>query len=170
MAADLAKEYPKGVYIAAFENHRGKAAYEQIVKLLDTNHDGQLSAEEKRRARIILYGHSWGASEAITVARKLGRDDIPVLLTIQVDSVAKKGQDDALIPANVAQAVNFYQLDGYLKGRADNSRRRPLAHPDHRKFPIPLQIKPSRLQKISLVGPSLSQSSHSNRMRSRRVG
>jgi len=35
-----------------------------------------------------------------------------------VDSVEKKGQDDALIPANVAQAVNFYQLDGYLKGRA----------------------------------------------------
>lgn len=118
VAADLVKEYPKGVYIAAFENHRGKAAYEQILKLLDTNHDGQLSAEEKQHARIILYGHSWGASEAITVARKLGRDDIPVLLTIQVDSVAKKGQDDALIPANVAQAVNFYQLDGYLKGRA----------------------------------------------------
>ncbi len=118
LAADLAKEYPTGVYVAAFENHRGKDAYQQILKLLDTNHDGKLSAEEKQHARIILYGHSWGASEAITVARKLGRDDIPVLLTIQVDSVAKKGQDDALIPANVAQAVNFFQTDGRLKGRA----------------------------------------------------
>ena len=118
LAADLAKEYPTGVYVAAFENHRGKEAYKQILKLLDTNQDGKLSAEEKQQARIILYGHSWGASEAVSLARHLGQDGIPVLLTIQVDSVAKKGQDDALIPANVAEAVNFYQTDGYLKGRA----------------------------------------------------
>jgi hypothetical protein len=39
------------------------------------------------------------------------------LLTIQVDSVSKLGEDDRSIPANVAQAVNFYQLDGILHGR-----------------------------------------------------
>ncbi|MGH9703698.1 MAG: hypothetical protein ACRD4K_10020 [Candidatus Acidiferrales bacterium] len=119
LAADLAKAYPTGVYVAAFENHRGKQAYKQILKLLDANHDGILSDAEKQQARIILYGHSWGASEAVALARKLGRDGIPVLLTIQVDSVAKHGENDAVIPANVAEAVNFFQTDGYLKGRSE---------------------------------------------------
>jgi hypothetical protein len=42
-----------------------------------------------------------------------------VLLTIQVDSVAKIGQNDTVIPANVAQAVNFYQTKGLLHGRPE---------------------------------------------------
>jgi hypothetical protein len=41
-----------------------------------------------------------------------------VLLTIQVDSVSKLGEDDRLIPPNVAVAVNFYQLDGLLHGQS----------------------------------------------------
>ena len=40
-----------------------------------------------------------------------------MLLTIQVDSVSKLHQNDALIPANVAQAANFYQPDGFLHGQ-----------------------------------------------------
>lgn len=86
---------------------------------MDTNHDGILSVEEKLNARIVIYGHSWGASEAIALARKLQRDGIPVLLTIQVDSVAKAGQNDRIIPANVVQAVNFYQPKGILHGRPE---------------------------------------------------
>jgi hypothetical protein len=31
-----------------------------------------------------------------------------------VDSVGKLGENDEVIPSNVAQAVNFYQLDGFL--------------------------------------------------------
>ena len=42
-----------------------------------------------------------------------------MLLTIQVDSVSKIGEDDSLIPANVGRAANFYQLDGYLHGRPE---------------------------------------------------
>ena len=53
----------------------------------------------------------------MALARKLERDGIPVLLTIQVDSVAKLGQNDSVIPANVGQAVNFYQPDGIVHGR-----------------------------------------------------
>ena len=67
-------------------------------------------------ARIILYGHSWGASEAVTLARELEREGIPVLLTVQVDSVSKLGENDKVIPANVAEAANFYQLNGFLHG------------------------------------------------------
>ncbi len=116
LAARLKHDYPSGVDVNVFANHRGGRAYEEILRLLDTDHNGALSAEEKRDARIILYGHSWGASEAVTIARTLQKEGVPVLLTIQVDSVSK-GNDDRLIPPNVAQAVNFYQLDGLLHGQ-----------------------------------------------------
>src|SRR5262249_25142046 len=42
-----------------------------------------------------------------------------VLLTVQVDSVAKLRQNDEVIPANVAEAANFYQTDGLLHGRSE---------------------------------------------------
>ena len=117
VAAHLRQDYPWGVHIEVLENHlRGKANAE-ILRLLDTDGDGTLSIEEKRNARIILYGHSWGASEAVALARELGREGIPVLLTVQVDSVSKPGQNDKVIPANVAEAANFYQPNGFLHGR-----------------------------------------------------
>jgi pimeloyl-ACP methyl ester carboxylesterase len=113
----LREEYASGIYVQTFENHRGKDAYRAVLRLLDANRDGSLSPEEKQNARIIIFGHSWGASETVELARQLGKDGIPVLLTIQVDSVSKLGEDDSVIPANVAQAVNFYQLDGFLHGQ-----------------------------------------------------
>jgi len=119
VAAHLSEDYPAGVYVKVFENYHGQRAHKEILQLLDANHDGSLSVEEKLNARIIIYGHSWGGSESITLARKLEKDGIPVLLTIQVDSVAKRGQNDAVIPANVVQAANFYQTKGLLHGRPE---------------------------------------------------
>src|ERR1700730_3439313 len=113
----LRNEFPAGVYVQAFENRRREKAYKAIFERLDLNHDGALSREEKQNARIVIFGHSWGASETVTLARKLERAGIPVLLTIQVDSVSKIGQNDGVIPANVEQAVNFYQPDGVVHGR-----------------------------------------------------
>lgn len=112
----LREEFSSGIFGETFENHNGKAALKKVLDLLDVNRDGSLSSEEKQNARIIIFGHSWGASETVHLARELGKAGIPVLLTIQVDSVSKLGENDALIPANVAQAVNFYQLDGFLHG------------------------------------------------------
>jgi hypothetical protein len=119
LAERLRKEYPAQVHVEVFENHRGEQAHQQILRLLDADHDGKLSPEEKQSARIIIYGHSWGGSETVALARELQSDGIPVLLTIQVDSVSKIGEDDSLIPANVEQAANFYQLNGYLHGRPE---------------------------------------------------
>ena len=113
----LREEYASSVFVQTFENHRGKDAHQAVLRLLDANNDGKLSPEEKQNARIIIFGHSWGASETIELARQLEKDGIPVILTIQVDSVSKFGQNDAVIPANVLQAVNFYQLDGLLHGQ-----------------------------------------------------
>jgi hypothetical protein len=119
LAARLRKEYPTGVDVETFESYRGERAHRRILKLLDTNHDGTLTVEEKQNARIILYGHSWGGSESVTLARALERDGIPVLLTLQVDSVSRPGRNDIIIPANVAQAANFYQPHGLVRGHHD---------------------------------------------------
>jgi hypothetical protein len=119
LAARLRKQYPTGVEIATFESYRGKRARRKILKLLDTNHDGTLTVEEKQSARIIIYGHSWGGSESIVLARALKKDGIPVLLTLQVDSVSKPGNNDTTIPSNVIQAANFYQSHRLLHGHHD---------------------------------------------------
>jgi hypothetical protein len=117
VAARLREDCPSSVRVAVFENRRRETAHAEIIRLVDIDRDGTLSAEEKRNARVILYGHSWGASEAVTLARELEREGIPVLLTVQVDSVSKHGENDKDIPANVAEAANFYELDGFLHGR-----------------------------------------------------
>lgn len=117
LAARLRADYPSGVYAQVFENRRREKAHQEILRVLNANHDAALSAEEKRNARIIIYGMSWGASETITLAQELEKDGIPVLLTIQVDSVSKIRQNDAVIPANVEEAINFYQPDGLLHGQ-----------------------------------------------------
>lgn len=119
LASRLRREYPSGVYIQVFQNHSGQSAYKKILQLLDTDHKGRLTAKEKQNARIILYGHSWGGSEAINLARELDSDGIPVLLTVQIDSVWKLGEDDSVIPSNVAQAANFYQPNGTPHGRSE---------------------------------------------------
>jgi pimeloyl-ACP methyl ester carboxylesterase len=88
-----------------------------VLTLLDANGEGQPSTNEKNAARIVIYGHSWGASEAVTLARRLNELHIPVLLTIQVDSVEKSNEDDHNIPPNVREAANFYQTRGLVHGR-----------------------------------------------------
>ena len=119
LAARLRQDYSSGVHVEVFENHRREGAHKRILKALDMDKDGFLSSEEKQQARIIIYGHSWGASETVALARELQKDGIPVLLTIQVDSISKSNQNDKMIPANVSQAANFYQPDGFLRGRSE---------------------------------------------------
>ena len=121
LAAHLRKQYPARMQVKMFENRQGRQAHREVLEMLDADRDGALSDREKGTARIVIYGHSWGASEGVTLARKLGQDGIPVLLTIQVDSVSKLGEDDRVIPANVGQAVNFYQVNGLLHGRREIS-------------------------------------------------
>jgi pimeloyl-ACP methyl ester carboxylesterase len=130
LAEKLRKEYPLGVYVEAFENRRREEARKTILNLLDANHNGKPSDQEKRRARVILYGHSWGASAAVELARELEQDGVPVLLTAQVDSISKMGINDGLIPGNVVRAINFYQPDGLLHGRTEIR----AADPTHTKI------------------------------------
>jgi hypothetical protein len=119
LALRLLREAPAGTYVEVFENRRRKKAFRTVLRLLDRDHDGNLSKEEKTQAHVILFGHSWGASAVVLLARELDHAGIPVLLTVQVDSVAKPWQQDEVIPDNVAAAVNFYQSHGLIHGRSE---------------------------------------------------
>lgn len=143
LAQRLRPAVPKNTYVRVFENRRRRQAFEVILRLLDTNHDGILSPEEIAHARIILFGQSWGAAAAVLLARDLRHKGIPVLLTVQVDSVAKVWQNDAVIPDNVAEAVNFYQPHGVIHGRsritpADPAKTQILGNYrlDYRQTPV----------------------------------
>ena len=143
LAQRIRQGIPKDSYIRVFENRHRRAAYQTILRLLDRDHDGVLSQDEKAQARIILFGHSWGASAVVLLARELNRAGIPVLLTVQVDSVAKPWQHDGVIPENVAAAANFYQPHGWVHGRkeiiaADSSKTQILGNYlfDYEKHPV----------------------------------
>ncbi|HEY2468992.1 MAG TPA: hypothetical protein VGI45_14300 [Terracidiphilus sp.] len=118
-AAYLRERYASGIHVEVFSNHNEKDAVRYVQRLLDTDHNGSLSSEEKRSARIIVYGHSWGASETAAFAGRLGRQAIPVLLTIQVDIIPKFRQKPFRVPPNVESAINFYQSEGFLQGQPE---------------------------------------------------
>lgn len=143
LAQRIRQAVPKNTYVRVFENRHRKLAYHDVIRLLDTDHDGALSSDEKTSAHIVLFGHSWGASAAVLLARDLAREGIPVMLTVQVDSVAKVWQNDSVIPANVTEAVNFYQTQGIIHGRrlitaADPSHTDILGNyrMDYKKTPV----------------------------------
>jgi hypothetical protein len=125
LARDLDRQYPGAIYATTFANRHESDALRTLFQLLGAGKDGQLSQAEKSAARVVIYGHSWGGSETINFARALNRLGIPVLLTIQVDSVEKAGEDDGTIPPNVQDAINFYQLDGLLHGRSSIQAANP---------------------------------------------
>src|ERR1700676_2045887 len=143
LAQSIQQDLPKGDSIQVFENRHRKAAFKAILGLLDRNHDGVLSNQEKSEAHIILFGHSWGASAVVLLSRQLARAGIPVLLTVQADSGPKPWQSDRAIPDNAAEAVNFYQPHGLLHGRvlitaADDSKTQILGNYrfDYQKDPV----------------------------------
>lgn len=131
-AAYLRDRYPS-IHAEVFGNHHGRTALDNLMRLLDTNHDGVLSSLEKEQATVILYGHSWGATETVEFARELNEIGVPVALTIQVDTIGKPGHKVSAIPPNVATAINFYQTKGPLHGQpeiaaADPARTRILGN------------------------------------------
>ena len=149
LAEKLQTGYSGRVHVSIFENHHREDAYNAIIKWLDIDGSGGISDSEKREARIILYGHSWGASAVVALARELQKQRIPVLLTIQVDSITKPGQDAHVIPANVERAVNFYQAGGMLHGLAEIIPADPMRTQilgdyrfDYKKQPEPCSTYP----------------------------
>lgn len=111
MAANLRSFKLHQTHVQTVENTKRDLALRFVRAALDQNHDGNLDEKERRAARIILYGESFGGAAVVKFARQLQELDVPVLLTVQVDSV---GRGDEVIPANVAAAANLYQRSGMI--------------------------------------------------------
>jgi pimeloyl-ACP methyl ester carboxylesterase len=111
LALKLRSMKEPGVNVETVENTKRSLALQLIRNALDRNLDGQLDKRERGSARLIIYGHSFGGAAVVKLAHQLKQEGIPVLLTVQVDSV---GLGDGVIPSNVARAANFYQNNGHL--------------------------------------------------------
>ncbi len=111
----LRDRYPT-VHVEVFGNHHGRKALHHVVSFIDADQDGVLSSIEREQATVIIYGHSWGATETAEFARELNKIEIPVALTIQIDTIGKPGHKASAISPNVASAINFYQTKGPLHG------------------------------------------------------
>src|SRR5437870_1518809 len=99
------------VYAETLENKKRALAIELIRNAFDRNQDGQLDEQERASIRLILYGQSFGGAAVVKLARQLKKMDVPVLLTVQVDSI---GRGDRVIPSNVARAANLFQRNGWM--------------------------------------------------------
>jgi hypothetical protein len=121
----------RGILAESAGNHQRRAAVKLIRGALDSNHNGRIDPEEAASARVILFGQSWGGAAVVKTARDLERWGVPVLLTVQIDSV---GTHDGVVPANVRAAANFFQHDLFtIRGEtgiraADPSRTRILGN------------------------------------------
>lgn len=116
LALELRGRKLPNVYAETIEHQHKGLAVRLIRDALDSNHDGKLDQQERTSARIILYGHSMGAASVVSLAKRLEKLGVPILLTVQVDSI---GSGAGVIPPNVARAANFYQRNSLvLHGRS----------------------------------------------------
>ena len=107
---DQAQRIP-GLHVETLANRKRALAVTLVENAFDRDQDGVLDPGERGSARIVIYGLSFGGAATVKLARDLNERNIPVLLTIQIDSV---GRDDAVIPPNVRRAANFYQTNGFV--------------------------------------------------------
>jgi hypothetical protein len=103
----LGPAYPD-VCAASFSPYTWTSGLEWLLKHFPS-HSGILTKEELAAApKVILVGHSMGGWSALSVARQLRDKNIPVELSIQVDSV---GVTDYTLPRNVHYAAIFHAND-----------------------------------------------------------
>lgn len=119
------------LHVRTLENRKRKLGLQLVREAFDRDRDGKLNEQEAASARIVLYGESFGGAAVVKFAHQLRRLGVPVLLTIQIDSV---GLGDEVIPENVRCAANLYQRNGkFIRGpqairAADPARTRILGN------------------------------------------
>ncbi len=96
----------QGWQAESFSHRNLRTAKKAVVQALDRNGNKRIDPNEAQSARVVLYGQSMGGAAALKLAKYLRAKNVPVLLTVQVDSF---GARDHIIPDNVHAAVNFYQ-------------------------------------------------------------
>jgi hypothetical protein len=100
-----------GAHVETVENRQRHLAVRLVREAFDLDQDGRLDERERASVRLIIYGHSFGGAAVVKLARELDAVGVPILLTVQVDSV---GLGDRLIPPNVARAANLFQRNGLV--------------------------------------------------------
>ena len=98
-------------YAETFENRRVDVARAFVLRALDADGDGALTAEERRRARWVVYGQSLGGGAAVALAWRLESLGVAVETLLLLDSVS---WHDEPIPGNVGLAAALYQDDGWV--------------------------------------------------------
>jgi hypothetical protein len=111
LALELRNHADSGLHIETVENRNRDLALQLVKSAFDRNRDGVLSGPEKTSARLILYGQSFGGAAVVKFANQLNALNIPVILTVQIDSV---GKADGIIPENVRHAANLFQRKGKI--------------------------------------------------------
>lgn len=110
--------------VHSYSHFHWRSVYKNLIRDIDSDRDGRLSAEELRQApKIIIFGHSLGGWAVVKLARRLDKAHVPVELTVQMDTV---GIGDTVVPRNVKFAMNYYQrtqwpLRGEKRIRAENA-------------------------------------------------
>ncbi len=97
------------VHIETVENQKRDLAIMLIQNSFDFDGNRYLTEDERRNVRLIVYGMSFGGAAVVKLARQLDNENLPILLTIQIDSI---GRNDAAIPSNVKRAANLFQRSG----------------------------------------------------------
>jgi hypothetical protein len=123
LALELRAMKRSGLHVETVENGRRDLALQLVRNALDRDENGLLSDKEKESARLILYGQSFGGAAVVKFANQLHHLRIPVLLTIQIDSV---GRHDDVLPENVVAAANLFQRNGMIiRGEPDIRAQNP---------------------------------------------
>ncbi len=100
-----------GVHVDTVENQKRNLAMKLIRNAFDFDGNRHLTEDGKKNVRLIVYGMSFGGAAVVKLARQLDEENLPILLTVQVDSI---GRDDAEIPPNVKRAANLFQRSGKI--------------------------------------------------------
>jgi hypothetical protein len=107
-------------------------------------HPGALTPQELQQSpKVVLVGHSMGGWAIMSVARDLRDRDIPVELTVQVDSV---GLTDYTIPRNVKSAAIFHANDVLMFMTTKHVR---LEDPAHTKIVADIKVAGANHQSIT---------------------
>jgi hypothetical protein len=97
------------LYAETFENRSRDVAEDFVIQALKA-----IGGRPSNRATLIVYGQSFGGAATVKFARQLDTLEVPIHLTVQIDSV---GRADAEIPPNVAYAANLFQTSGrFIRG------------------------------------------------------
>ncbi|HKA16915.1 MAG TPA: hypothetical protein VKN18_01245 [Blastocatellia bacterium] len=105
------------ICVETVENKKRFLAIELINNAFDKDHDGILDERERSSVRLIVYGQSFGGAAVVKLARQLKKMEVPIALTVQIDSV---GRNDSIIPDNVIRAANLFQRNGwFIKGEPE---------------------------------------------------